>query len=165
MGDLLQPTSGTVRIAGQEPERARLQRHDLIIVDTLHQHNIQLDRSKASGSCSFNAFQHLVHISAAGNHGEAISAQGIQTDVNPVQPSIFQRLSLFVQQKSVGSQSNIVNPVNCPLPIERRESNRDTTVFPGEPLIREGAVRPKSSAAPEESPTRSVWNLERPECR
>lgn len=34
VGDLLQPTSGTVRIAGQEPERARLQRQFGIVFQT-----------------------------------------------------------------------------------------------------------------------------------
>ena len=81
---------------------------DLVIVHAAHQHGVQLQILKSGVLRCPDARKGVLQISPAGDFPESLRPQGIQTNVQPVYPSLPQGLCQFRQQAAVGGEAKLL---------------------------------------------------------
>ena len=77
----------------------------LIIIQTRHQHSINLDRPQASLRCTIDALEHGVELIAAGQLGKGLTANRIQRNIDAGQTSLRQRGGTLLQTNTVRRNS------------------------------------------------------------
>ena len=84
-----------------------------MLVDTLLDHDVDLDRGQPCFLCGVDALQHPTGAEAAAVHvAEYLVVQGVQADGDPLQARILEGLRFLSQQVSVGGEGEVVQPID-----------------------------------------------------
>ncbi|MNT30226.1 hypothetical protein D3C72_1660100 [compost metagenome] len=67
------------------------QRQDLIEVAPLHHHTVEFDPFEPGTACRFNAAQHLIEVTVAGDRPKPLTIEAVETDVHALDPGVYQR--------------------------------------------------------------------------
>jgi hypothetical protein len=78
------------------------QRHDIMLGHAANAHGVNLDRGKAHPACLLDASQDALQPRAARQGMEALRVQGVEADVEPVQPGLSKCGGLLGQEQAVG---------------------------------------------------------------
>ena len=81
---------------------------DLVVVDVLHHHHVDLDRMHAGPARGRQPIQHLDQFSAAGDGGEAFGLERIEADVDALHAGLKQGQCVFFQLHGVGAEGQIL---------------------------------------------------------
>ena len=88
------------RVVARELEPA----FDLILVEALEQHRVDVDGAEPGGRGGLDAAPDLVDEAVARNHGVAVGAERIDAHIDAAQSRRSERFSLLCEQQPVGGQ-------------------------------------------------------------
>ena len=86
--------------------RVLQQRHGLIVVDSTHQHGVDLQGCESRALGSLNACKNIRETIALRELTEARSIKGVEADVDPLEPGISKRLREGGKPKRIRGQRN-----------------------------------------------------------
>ena len=81
--------------------------NELIVIDPAHGHHVDLDRDKPFRFCGKEAGHDLVQHISADNTYEPSPLERIQTDVDAIQPHLFEVAGVFGKLGGVGAERDV----------------------------------------------------------
>ena len=91
-------------------ERQRGEVGDLVVVEAAHHHRVQLDRRQAVLLGGADAVEDLADVAAAGDAAEAVGVEGVDADVEAVEPGGGERRGELRQEEGVGRHRDLLHP-------------------------------------------------------
>ena len=83
---------------------------NLVVVDTLLDDGVDLDRRETGGFGRGEAFEHRCEIAALGDGAEAFGLKRVDADVDAPQACPAQCVHLIGEQRAVGREAEVVHP-------------------------------------------------------
>ena len=80
---------------------------DLVVVDALHDHAVDLDRLEPGLDGGVDAVEHLVELVATGELDEAVAVEGVEADVDALQARGAQIVGHQAQRGAVGGDGQV----------------------------------------------------------
>ena len=112
------------------------ERHHFVFRQSADGDGVDLDRFEADLFRGFDPLEHLFVSVPPGDLSELFRREGIQTDVEPAEASVEQRLRLFGQQDAVGRHADVIDAGNPGQPFdEAMQIPADEWFASGEPQL------------------------------
>src|SRR6266571_3416526 len=93
------------------PSKAR-EVHNLVVIAALHHNHVQLDRPQAGFLRGVDAVHRSLELVAPRDLVEALHAERVQRDVDPLETDLLQELGLVAQQHAVGGHRDVERGVD-----------------------------------------------------